>query len=309
MQRKTWRHGTWLITEVDASIALQMGVQAGYDFSWLREIPGGALKGDIGLRVQMGASAVFGFEAAGKYAVVVARESDDQKLRVRLYKLAKKGWNFALDARVGIKAQLPAFFDRGHHPEDLVAAIFGLNENQIIDVLRETRAFVNSNVSLQDKLAGVLMKLGGKALDDVAGLSPEEIRNIYETGRQRLVALLERFDKVLATGGHELTSLILSLSNVEVSELKPILRGYRECDRRGARATARPRPCCEGRIRAHAHCSTDRRRCGSGARHCEQYRAGTTELAPPLVSCSTCSRGTRFRSCSTSFASKFTSIA
>ena len=215
---------TWLITEVDASIALQMGVQAGYDFSWLREIPGGALKGDIGLRVQMGASAVFGFEAAGKYAVVVARESDDQKLRVRLYKLAKKGWNFALDARVGIKAQLPAFFDRGHHPEDLVAAIFGLNENQIIDALRETRAFVNSNVSLQDKLAGVLMTLGGKALDAVAGLSPEEIRNIYETGRQRLVALLGRFDKVLATGGHELTSLILSLSNVEISELTPILR-------------------------------------------------------------------------------------
>jgi hypothetical protein len=216
--------GTWLITEVDASIALQMGVQAGYDFSWLREIPGGALKGDIGLRVQMGASAVFGFEAAGKYAVVLARESDDQKLRLRLYKLAKKGWNFALDARVGIKAQLPAFFDRGHHPEDLVAAIFGLNENQIIDVLRETRQFVNSNVSLQDKLAGVLMKLGGKALDDVAGLSPDQIRKIYETGRQRLVALIERFDKVLATGGHELTSLILSLSNVEVSELRPILQ-------------------------------------------------------------------------------------
>ena len=216
--------GTWLITEVDASIALQMGVQAGYDFSWLREIPGGALKGDIGLRVQMGASAVFGYEAAGKYAVVLGRESDDQQLRVRLYKLAKKGWNFALDARVGIKAQLPAFFDRGHHPEDLVAAIFGLNENQIIEVLRDTREFVNSNVSLQDKLAGVLMTLGGKALDDVAGLSPEEIRNTYETGRQRLVALLKRFDKTLATGGHELTSLILSLSNVEIGELKPILQ-------------------------------------------------------------------------------------
>jgi hypothetical protein len=216
--------GTWIITEVDASIALQMGVQAGYDFSWLREIPGGALQGDIGLRVQMGASAVFGYEAAGKYAVVLGRESDDQTLRVRLYKLAKKGWNFALDARVGIKAQLPAFFDRGHHPEDLIAAIFGLNENQIIDVLRETREFVNSNVSLQDKLAGVLMKLGGKALDDVTGLSPEEIKKIYETGRQRLVALLERFDKVLATGGHELTSLVLSLSGVEIAELKPILQ-------------------------------------------------------------------------------------
>src|SRR5262245_18883503 len=120
---------------------MQLGVQAGYDFSWLREIPGGALKGDIGLRVQMGASAVFGFEAAGKYGVVLAREEADDKLRLRLYKLTKKGWNCALDARVGIQAQLPAFFDRGHNPEDLVAATFGLNENQIIEALRETRAF------------------------------------------------------------------------------------------------------------------------------------------------------------------------
>jgi hypothetical protein len=216
--------GTWLITEVDGSIALQLGVQAGYDFSWLREIPGGALKGDIGLRVQMGASAVFGFETAGKYGVVLAREGTDDKLRLRLYKLTKKGWNFALDARMGVKAQLPAFFDRGHHPEDLVAAIFGLNENQIIEALRETRAFVNSNVSLQDKLAGVLMKLGGKSFSEVAGLSPDEIKKIYETGRQRVVALLERFDKVLTTGGHELTSIVLSLSNAEVAELKPILK-------------------------------------------------------------------------------------
>jgi hypothetical protein len=216
--------GTWLITEVDGSMALQLGVQAGYDFSWLREIPDGGLKGDIGLRVQIGASAAFGFEATGKYLVVLAREAADDKLRLRLYKLAKKGWNFALDARVGIKAQLPAFFDRGHDPEDLVAAIFGLNENQIIEVLRETRAFVNTNVSLQDKLAGVLMQLGGKGLDAVAGLSQHEIKNIYEAGRQRVLALLERFDKLLKTGGHELTSIVLSLSNAEVSELKPVLK-------------------------------------------------------------------------------------
>ena len=216
--------GTWIITEVDGSFALQLGVQAGYDFSWLRNIPGGGLEGDIGLRVQLGASAVFGFEAAGKYGVVLARETADQELRLRLFKLAKKGWNFALDARVGIKAQLPPFFDRGHHPEDLVAAIFGLNENQIIDGLRETRAFVNSDVSLQDKLAGVLMNLGGKALDEVAGLGADEIRSIYERGRQRLAALLERFDKVLTTGGHDMTSIILSLSNSELSELIPILK-------------------------------------------------------------------------------------
>src|SRR4030095_8370642 len=103
------------------------------------------------LRVQAGARAAFGFEASGQYLVVLGRESVDPTLRLRLHKLAKKGWNFALDARVGIEAQLPAFFDRGHKPEDLVAAIFGLNENQIIEAIRETRAFVNPKVTLQDK--------------------------------------------------------------------------------------------------------------------------------------------------------------
>src|SRR5262249_28386783 len=200
------RPGTWLIAEGDGSLALQLGVQAGYDFSWMREIPGGALKGDIGLRVQLGASAAFGFEASGKYAVVLGRESADQTLRLRLFKMAKKGWNFALDARVGIKAQLPPFFDRPHKAEDLVAAIFGLNENQIIDILHETRAFVNSNVSLQDKLAGVLMDLGGKAIEETTGLTQEQIKQIYEKGRQRVLEFIGRFDDLLKNGGHDLTS-------------------------------------------------------------------------------------------------------
>jgi hypothetical protein len=216
--------GTWLVAEVDGSIALQLGVQAGYDFSWIREIPDGALKGDIGLRVQLGASAAFGFEASGKYAVVLAREAADEVIRLRLYKLAKKGWNFALDARVGIKTELPPFFDRPHKTEDLVAAIFGLNENQIIEVLRETRAFVNSNVSLQDKLAGVLMQLGGKAIEETTGLSPQEVKDIYEAGRQRLLEFIGRFDTLLKNGGHDLTSMLLSLSGTDFNELQAVLK-------------------------------------------------------------------------------------
>lgn len=215
---------TWLLAEVDGSIALQLGVQAGYDFSWIRAIDDGALKGDIGLRVQVGASAAFGFEASGKYFIVLAREAADEVIRLRLYKLAKKGWSFALDARVGIKAELPPFFDQPHKAEDLVAAIFGLNENQIIDVLHETREFVNSNVSLQDKLAGVLMQLGGKAIEESTGLSPEQIRGFYEAGRARVLEFIGRFDKLLTDGGHDLTSMLLSLTGVQFDELEAVLK-------------------------------------------------------------------------------------
>lgn len=215
---------TWLLAEVDGTIALQLGVQAGYDFSWIRAIDDGALKGDIGLRVQVGASAAFGFEASGKYFVVLAREGADEVIRLRLYKLAKKGWNFALDARVGIKAELPPFIDQPHKAEDLVAAIFGLNENQIVNILHETREFVNSNVSLQDKLAGVLMQLGGKAIEESTGLSQQEIKNVYEAGRARVLEFLGRFDELLTSGGHDLTSMLLSLTGHQLDEMGGILK-------------------------------------------------------------------------------------
>src|SRR4029079_8753758 len=52
---------TWIVTEVDGSVALSLGVQAGYDYSWMRQFPGGVLKGDLGLKVQLAANAALGF--------------------------------------------------------------------------------------------------------------------------------------------------------------------------------------------------------------------------------------------------------
>ena len=216
--------GTWLIAEIDGSVKLQAGVQAGYDFSWLRELPNGALAGPIGLRVQLGASAALGFEASGKFALVLGREQDDQVLRLRLYKLAKKGWNFALDARAGVKAILPPFLDnKKNKAEDLVSAIFGLNENQLVEVLKETRKFVSSEASLSDKLAGVLMALGGSSLQKATGLSSDELRAAFETGRQKVVEFLEKLDELEKTGGHDLTSMLLSLGGQDLSRLQGVL--------------------------------------------------------------------------------------
>ncbi len=215
--------GTWVIAEVDGSIALSIGVQAGYDFSWVRSLDG-ALKGDIGLRVQLGASAALGFEASGKYAVVVGRESEAEVVRLRLYKMAHKGWNFALDAKAGFKSVLPPFFDQPHKAEDLVAAIFGLNHSQIFEVLKETRAFVTSEESLQDKLAGVLMHAGGTALQAATGLTKAQIQEIYEAGRAKVTGLLAKLDQLAKTGGHDLTSMLLSLSGQDLSQLEAGLK-------------------------------------------------------------------------------------
>ncbi|MCX6595709.1 MAG: hypothetical protein NTV70_05025 [Acidobacteria bacterium] len=215
--------GTWVMAEVDGSIALSIGVQAGYDFSWVRSLDG-ALQGDIGLRVQLGASAALGFEASGKYAVVVGRESEAEVVRLRLYKMAHKGWNFALDAKASFKSVLPPFFDQPHKAEDLVSAIFGLNNSQVFEVLKETRAFVTSKESLEDKLAGVLMHAGGTALQAATGLTESQIQEIYEAGREKVTGLLGKLDQLTKTGGHDLTSMLLSLSGQDLSQLESGLR-------------------------------------------------------------------------------------
>jgi hypothetical protein len=93
--------GTWIVTEVDGSVALNLGVQAGYDYSWMRQFPSGALKGDLGLKVQFADNAALGFSANGMFAMSFSRETDAAMFRVRLYKLAKDGWNFALNASAG----------------------------------------------------------------------------------------------------------------------------------------------------------------------------------------------------------------
>jgi hypothetical protein len=59
--------GTWIVAEVDGSLALSLGAQYGYEFNWVREaVQLGGLAGDIGLKVQVGVNASFGFETSGQ---------------------------------------------------------------------------------------------------------------------------------------------------------------------------------------------------------------------------------------------------
>lgn len=69
--------GTWLVAEVNGSVAANIGVQYGLDFNWVRDVEQLGLSGDIGLRLQLGLEASLGFSARGKYAVVLGRESSD----------------------------------------------------------------------------------------------------------------------------------------------------------------------------------------------------------------------------------------
>ncbi|MBI4751817.1 MAG: hypothetical protein HY774_25315 [Acidobacteria bacterium] len=128
--------GTWLISAVDGSLGLNVGAQFGFDFNWVREAQLGGLTGDIGLRLQLGVGVVLGFSASGQFAIVVSRESldaTDQKIQVRVYKLKMRGWDFAFNAgaRVEPRFELPKSAD------DLIAAVFGVQAEQVLKGLEE----------------------------------------------------------------------------------------------------------------------------------------------------------------------------
>ncbi len=154
--------GTWIVTEVDGSFSLNLGVQAGYDFSWLREVSGGLVKGDLGLKVQA-ASATLGFSAGGTCVLVVGRESDAPVLRVTLNKTAQEAreFNVAAGATAITKAK----------PGDLVAAILGIHPAQIVEDLRKVAPQFADFFALWDKLgpnpASTLLSLAAEHTPDV----------------------------------------------------------------------------------------------------------------------------------------------
>ena len=99
--------GTWLVAEVEGALGLKLGARYGYDFNWVREAELGGLSGEIGLRIQLGVAVALGFSASGRYAAVVSRDSLDpatKELRLRLFRLSRRGMSLALDAGATVEA-------------------------------------------------------------------------------------------------------------------------------------------------------------------------------------------------------------
>lgn len=163
--------GTWLVAEIDGSLSASIGAQVGYDFSWLRGVELGQLAGDVALRVQLGVSATVGFDVAGTYALVLARESTDpasEVLRLRLFKLGKRGWNFAFDLAADVTpstgALTPASLD------GFVQAVFGVEAGQL---LAELSALGNPQQSLTRLLAGKAEGYVKGLFEEVTGIDVE----------------------------------------------------------------------------------------------------------------------------------------
>ena len=194
--------GTWIIAEVDSSVSVGIEAQYGFDFNWVKETAALGLSGDIGLRLVMGAKAAFGFQAGGRFAVVVSRDStrkQDKKIRIRLFKQRQNGWNFAMDAQVGASADtskfLPADFG------DFVKAVFGTHGSQIMKDLEVIDQWTNPDAPLANMLAGIGSGYFKKFVKDTTGVDPE---TAFNEAKGKLKTLLDKWNDL----DHTVASLL-----------------------------------------------------------------------------------------------------
>lgn len=218
--------GTWIAAEVDGEFAASIGAQFGYDYSWVRKITGANLSGDIGLKIQAAAAVTLGFSAAGKYLAVVGRESLDPAsnvLRVRVSKLNRKGFSFALDASAKITTSTGKLLPR--QLDDFVRAIFGLHGPQIVKDLGTFRDWINPATPLPEKFASfvshyAVQKLGAAAGPqiDAARKQVQSLLDAWDNLPSKLSALL--WDRVREAGFGELETWLRNVAKADKDAIR-----------------------------------------------------------------------------------------
>jgi hypothetical protein len=178
--------GTWLIAETGASVALSLGIQYGYNFNWVHEaVALGGLTGDIGLKVEASAMATLGFEAAGRFAVVLSRESESNNVRLRVFNLKRKGWSFAAHAAVGAQ-----FDPGGLAPEKLDDLIKGVLNVQGLQVIKDIEHWIDPSNTVADLLGAKLIDEAELLLEHATGIDP---RTAFNEALDRLQGLIKKW--------------------------------------------------------------------------------------------------------------------
>lgn len=177
--------GSTLISEADGSLAFRIGAQLGYSFNFVREVENFGLKGDIGLKIDAGLKTTLGLNVSGRYLVVLSRADESPQLRLQLFKLSKKGWNFGLDLSAALAGTATALPDES---DDFVKAVFGVHGLQVLKDIEKT---VNSDLS--DTAAGLTVDAMKDLVRKVTGLTPE---TAIERGFDLLRGALEKWDSL-----------------------------------------------------------------------------------------------------------------
>ena len=217
--------GTWLVAEVDGRVGLKLGVQAGWDFSWVRETKLGGLQGDIGLRLEAALGATFGFRAEGRWAVVVAREAHAPELRLRLFRLKARQLDLALSAGAvftPVQAILPRKVD------DLIKAVFGTHGAQVLGYVAVVEKWTDPSKKLTELLANEGIDQAKRLIAHVAGIPEDQLDDRFNEIQQRVVGLIKAWRDL----DHRVATMIMRLvgEKVDLATPKAILNQLRNID-------------------------------------------------------------------------------
>ena len=189
-QARDLKPGSWLIAEIDGSLAIHVSAQLGYDFNMVREAKLLGLTRNLGAKIDAGLKATFGFDVSGRYLLVVGRESPEDSsntVRLQLFKQSQKGLNFGLNLSVGITGQneVPTDID------ELVKAVFGVNGLQAVRDLHLIEQWTDPNADLGQTAARLLNDTGLKLLTTATGV---DAAKEFNKARQIVLDEFEKWD-------------------------------------------------------------------------------------------------------------------
>ena len=203
--------GTAIVVEIDGSLAVKLGAQYGYDFSWIREdVTLGTLAGDIGLKIELGVSASFGFEASGQYALALTRSLKERRLRLQLFRLNRKGLNLAFSAKATAQGSFGGLLP---NYGEFLQGVFGLHT---VQVLKDLEKWTDPSQKLTDLIAGVSVDYAKEFLTKVTGFDTE---TEFTAARGQLVKLLTTWHAL----PHRVTSMLYAQLQGDFAQL-PELR-------------------------------------------------------------------------------------
>jgi hypothetical protein len=179
--------GTWIVAQADGSIAVQLAAQLGYDFNFVRQAHLLGITRELGAKIDAGVKVSFGFNASGRYLVVVGRETDSSTVRLRLYKQADQGFNFGLNLTVGVttKADLPANID------DFVKSVFGVHGLQVVKDLHLIEQWTDPTKDLGQTVARLANDKGLELLTRATGI---DARTEFNKARQIVLNEFQKWD-------------------------------------------------------------------------------------------------------------------
>jgi hypothetical protein len=189
------RPGTWLIAEVDGSLAVSLAAQLGYDFNFIQQAQLLGVTRSLGAKIDAGLKATLGFTVSGRYLLVVGRECADDKaddaniLHFQIYKQAKRGLNFGLNFNLiaDLKNDVPT-------ADDLVKAIFGVHGAQVVNDLHLIRDWTDPSKDLGQSAARLVNDTGLKLLSKASGIPLNDIKNNFEQARQMVLGAFAKWD-------------------------------------------------------------------------------------------------------------------